>query len=81
MTRSVYVTITKPGWYWLTFSALGDPTSNANGPAIDDVRVVAASSLYGAAPSVSVAIPTQSPAAGTTVSYTGFSIIADSLTP
>jgi hypothetical protein len=79
MTRTTYVKIVKPGQYWLTFSAQG--TADNVGAAIDDVKLTALNSLYGAAPSFYVTIPVPSPQPGSTISYTGFSIIANPLTP
>jgi Flp pilus assembly protein TadG len=78
-TRTTYVKITKPGQYWLTISSQG--TADKHGGAIDDVRLTALNSLYGSAPSFSVAIPTPTPTNGSSVSFTGFSVLADPLTP
>jgi hypothetical protein len=77
--RTAYVKIVKPGAYWLTFSALG--TADQTGANVDDIRLTALNSLYGSAPSAYVAVPTPTPANGSTISYTGFSIVADALTP
>ena len=79
MTRTTYVKITKPGQYWLIFAAKG--SADTIGAAIDDVKLTALNSLYGSASSFYVAIPTPSAVPGSTISYTGFSIIADPLTP
>jgi hypothetical protein len=79
MTRTTYVKIIKPGEYWLIFAAKG--SADTIGAAIDDVRLTALNSLYGSASSFYVTIPTPSTAPGSTISYTGFSIIADPLTP
>jgi hypothetical protein len=78
-TRTTYIKITKPGQYWLTFAAKG--TADNVGAAIDDVRLTSLNSLYGSAPSFYVTIPTPGPTPGSTVSYTGFSIVADPNTP
>jgi len=78
-TRTTYVKITKAGPYWLSFAAQG--SADNTGIALDDVRVTALNSLYGASPSFAVAVPTPTPANGATISYTGFSFIADPLTP
>jgi hypothetical protein len=78
-TRTTYIKITKPGQYWLTFAAKG--TADKVGAAIDDVRLASLNSLYGSAPSFYVTIPTPGPAPGSSVSYTGFSIVADPNTP
>jgi Flp pilus assembly protein TadG len=80
LPRTAYVEITKPGVYWLTFSANGG-VSDGHGPNIDDVKLTALNSLYGSAPSSYVTIPTPGPAPGSTISYTGFSIVADRLAP
>ena len=80
---TTYVTVTKPGYYWLTFAALG--TGDQIGGAIDDVTLTAVGSLYGSAPSGSaVTIPVLSPQPGTSYTnsgaFSGFSITADPLT-
>jgi hypothetical protein len=76
------VKITKPGQYWLTIGAVGSSTSHYGyGGIVDDVKVSAVGSLYNSSPSFFAAIPTPTPAAGGTVSFTGFSIVADPLTP
>ena len=81
--RTTYVTVTKPGYYWLTFAALG--TGDQIGGAIDDVKLTAMGSLYGSAPSgTAVTIPVLSPQPGTSYTnsgaFSGFSITADPLT-
>lgn len=78
-TRTTYVKITKPGQYWLSFAAQG--SADNTGAALDDVRVTAVNSLYGSVPGFAVTVPTPTPANGATISYTGFSFIADPLTP
>jgi Flp pilus assembly protein TadG len=79
-TRTVYIQITKPAYYWLTFAALG--TADDIGASIDDVKLTALGSLYmSSPPSTYVSIPVPSPQNGSPVSYTGFYIIADPLTP
>jgi hypothetical protein len=78
-TRTTYIQITKPGPYWLTISAKG--TADGIGGAVDDVRLTALNSLYGTAPSFYVTIPTPGASPGGTVSFTGFTILADRLTP
>lgn len=81
--RSVNVKISKPGWYWLNFSAQGDPiTALGGGPGIDNVKLTALGSLYSSAPSSPVVtIPVADPQPGSSLYYTGFSIVADPLTP
>ena len=81
--RSVSIKITKPGYYWLTFSAQGDPlTGTGAGAGIDDVKVSALGSLYmSSPPSSPVTIPVPSPQPGASVPYNGLSITADPLTP
>lgn len=81
--RTTYVTVTKPGYYWLTFAALG--TGDEIGGAIDDVKLTAVGSLYGSAPSgTAVTIPVPAPATGSSYTnsgaFSGFSITADPLT-
>jgi Flp pilus assembly protein TadG len=80
--RTAYVAVTKPGYYWLTFAALG--TGDEIGGAIDDVKLTAIGSLYGSAPSSAVTIPVPSPQPGTSYTnsgaFNGFSITADPLT-
>jgi Flp pilus assembly protein TadG len=79
-TRTVYIQITKPAYYWLTFAALG--TADDIGASIDDVKLTALGSLYmSSPPSTYVSIPVPSPQNGSPVSYTGFYMIADPLTP
>ncbi len=81
-TRTVYVMIQKPAYYWLTFAALG--SADAFGGQIDDVKLIAVGSLYGSAPSGFVTIPVPAPAAGgaytNSGAFDGFSIVADPLT-
>jgi hypothetical protein len=82
--RTAYVLIQKPAYYWLTFAALG--SSDAFGGQIDDVKVIAVSSPYGAAPSLNVVnIPVPTPVPNTSYTnsgaFSGFSITADPLTP
>ena len=78
-TRTVYVMIQKPAYYWLTFAALG--SADAFGGQIDDVKLIAVGSLYGSAPSGFVTIPVPAPAAGgaytNSGAFDGFSIVAD----
>jgi Flp pilus assembly protein TadG len=83
-SRTAYVLIQKPAYYWLTFAALG--SSDSFGGQIDDVKVTAINSPYGGAPSGSViTIPVPTPSNGTSYTnggaFSGFSIIADPLTP
>ncbi len=83
-SRAVYVEIDKPGYYWLTFAALG--TGDNIGGTIDDVKLTAIGSLYASAPSNTLTdIPVPSPATGATYTnsgaFSGFSITADPLTP
>jgi hypothetical protein len=79
-TRTTYVQISKPGYYWLTFSALGQ--GDKMGGAIDDVKLTALGSLYMSSPPANaVSIPVPSPQPGAVTTFTGFEIIADPLTP
>ena len=80
--RTTYIQITKPGQYWLTFAGAG--TADGVGGAVDDVKLTALNSLYGAAPSFYVTIPTAGPAPGSSYSpaaNAGYTITADPLTP
>ncbi len=78
--RTAYIEITKPAYYWLTLSAMGQ--SDKAGGAIDDVKITALGSLYmSSPPSNAVLIPVPDPQNGATTSFTGFSIISDPLTP
>ncbi len=83
--RQQSVLILKPAFYWLTLAALG--TVDAFGGQIDDVKVIAlgspytagaASSSYSTTGTGPVTIPVPGPQRGTTISYTGFSITAES---
>ncbi|MFZ0421910.1 MAG: TadE/TadG family type IV pilus assembly protein [Xanthobacteraceae bacterium] len=79
-TRTAYVSIQKPAYYWLTLAALG--TSDAFGGQIDDVKITALTSPYYATyASSAVTIPVPSPQPSSDVTYTGFYIIADVLEP
>jgi Flp pilus assembly protein TadG len=81
-TRTTYVQITKPGQYWLTIGAVGASASQDKvGGIIDDVQVSAVASLYGTPPAFYATVPTPSVANGATISFTGFSIVGDPLTP
>jgi hypothetical protein len=80
--RTTYVRITKPGSYWLTIGAVGAASSqDLTGGIIDDVKVTAYGSLYGSGPSFYATVPTPGPANGSTVTYTGFTLVADPLAP
>jgi Flp pilus assembly protein TadG len=79
-TRTAYISIQKPAYYWLTFSALGPNTFI--GGEIDDVKLTAVGSPYmSSPPSNAVTIPVPSPQPGSSISYTGFTITADPLAP
>jgi len=79
-TRTTYVVITKPAYYWLTFAALG--TADDVGGSIDDVKLTALGSLYmNSPPSNAVTIPVPSPQPSAIINYTGFFIVADPLEP
>jgi Flp pilus assembly protein TadG len=79
--RTVNIQIVKPAYYWLTASALGTPTANYGG-AIDNVQLIALGSPYMSSPPSSyVTIPVPDPQPSGSVSFTGFSIAADPLTP
>jgi hypothetical protein len=91
--RTVNVEITKPGPYWLTFSATagtGDSShpGDGAGPAIDDVKLTALGSPYMSNPPTSAltVIPTPAPAHdtayyGPSSNFNGFYIIADPFEP
>jgi hypothetical protein len=88
VARSVNVMITKPGFYWLTFSSQGDPlTGNGAGAALDDVKLTALGSLYMSNPPTSLLTTIPVPAPQPDTAYTnsgvfnGFSIVADPKTP
>jgi Flp pilus assembly protein TadG len=87
--RAVSVEITKPGLYWLTFSAYGDALTGAGaGPAIDDVTLTALGGPYmsGAPTTAITVIPTPAPQHdiayyGLNSAFNGFYIIADPFAP
>jgi Flp pilus assembly protein TadG len=80
-SRSVNILITKPGYYWLTFAALG--TADQIGGAIDDIKVTVLGSPYMSSPPSSslTTIPVPDPQPGSSVAFTGFTITANPLTP
>ncbi|MDQ2762670.1 MAG: hypothetical protein M3Y22_04025, partial [Pseudomonadota bacterium] len=79
-TRTANIQISKPAYYWLTFSAASG-SADKYGGSIDDVKLTALGSLYmSSPPASSVTIPVPNPQPGATVNYTGFYIIADPLT-
>jgi hypothetical protein len=79
-SRTATIKIQKPAYYWLTMAALG--TADNVGGSIDDVKLWALGSLYmSSPPSGAVRIPVPNPQPGSTVSFTGFSITANPLTP
>ena len=76
--RTATMKIQKPGYYWLTLSALG--TADASGGRIDDVRLTALGSLsLSPAPSGAVTVPVPDPQPGANIVFSGFSIVADPL--
>jgi Flp pilus assembly protein TadG len=79
-TRSAVVFIQKPAYYWLTLSGLG-PNTGVGGE-VDDVKITALQSpYYSTYASGAVTIPVPSPQPSAQVSYSGFYIVADPLTP
>ena len=77
-TRTAYVFIQKPAYYWLTLAALG--TSDAFGGQIDDVKITALTSPYYATyASGAVTIPVPSPQPSSDINYPGFYLVADPL--
>jgi hypothetical protein len=74
--RTRYVLIQKPAFYWLTFGALG--TADGYGGQIGDVTITALGSpRMSGAPSNPVSIPVPNPQPGSSLSFTGFTIIVD----
>jgi len=79
-TRTAVVFIEKSAFYWLTMASLG--SADAFGGQIDDVRITALGSPYmSSPPSNAITIPVPSPQPNSSISYTGFSIIADPPAP
>jgi hypothetical protein len=79
-TRTAYIFIAKPAYYWLTLAALG--TADGFGGQIDDVKITAVGSPYmSSPPSSAVTIPVPSPQPSTSLYFNGFSIAADPLAP
>jgi Flp pilus assembly protein TadG len=79
-TRTAVVYIQKPAYYWLTLAALG--TSDWLGGIVDDVKITALNSPYNSTyASSAITIPVPAPQPSATVSYSGFYITADTLTP
>jgi Flp pilus assembly protein TadG len=77
--RTANILIQKPGYYWLTFAALGG--SDVFGGWLDDIKLTALGSPYMSSPPASaIAIPTPTPSTSGVVSFSGFEIIADPLT-
>jgi Flp pilus assembly protein TadG len=79
-SRSANVLVTKPGFYWLTFSSLGTPSEKFGG-ALDDVKLTALGgpSMSGALSSY-VTLPTPSVAPGSISTFSGFEIVSDPIT-
>jgi len=79
-SRTANFLVSKPGYYWLTFSALGTVTEKFAG-AIDDVQLWPLGSPYMTTPPSSyVTIPAPGPAIGQLITYSGFEIVANPLT-
>jgi hypothetical protein len=79
-TRTAYFQVVKPGYYWLSFAALGH--ADDQGGTIDDVKLTALGSPYmSSPPSNVVSIPVPSPQPSAIINYTGFLIVADPLMP
>ena len=79
-SRSAVVFIQKPAYFWLTVSALG--TSDSFHGQIDDIKLTALTSPYDSTySSGAVTIPAPSPQPAATISYSGFYIVANPLTP
>ncbi|WP_036292309.1 TadE/TadG family type IV pilus assembly protein [Methylosinus sp. PW1] len=79
-TRTANVLVTKPGFYWLTFSSIGTTTEKFGG-ALDDVKLTALGgpSMSGA-PSSYVKLPTPSVTPGSISTFSGFQIVNDPIT-
>jgi hypothetical protein len=79
-TRTTYIQIIKPGYYWLSIAALGH--ADDQGGEVDDVKLTAMGSLYASSPPTNaVTIPVPAPQPGSSTIYTGFYIVADPLVP
>jgi hypothetical protein len=79
-TRTAVVFIEKPAFYWLILAALG--TADGFGGQIDDVRITALGSPYMSSPPANaITIPVPNPQPGSSINYTGFSMVADPLAP
>jgi len=79
-TRTAYVYIQKPAYYWLTLAALA--TADSFHGQVDDVKITALTSpYYSTYSSSAVTIPVPSPQPSSQVSYTGFYIVTDPLEP
>ncbi len=76
-TRTRNVLIQQPALYWLVLASLG--AADGFGGQIDDVKITALGSPYmGSPPASYVTIPVPNTQPGATISFTGFSITADS---
>ncbi len=79
--RTSNILIQKPGTYWLTFSS-SNGAADGYGGSIDDVKLTALGSPYmSSPPSTYVTIPVPNPQPNGLVTYAGFEIVADPLTP
>jgi hypothetical protein len=79
-TRTAVVFIQKPAYYWLTLAALG--TADWLGGIVDDVKITALNSPYNSSYANSaITIPVPSPQTSASISYSGFYITGDPLTP
>jgi hypothetical protein len=79
--RSIDFEITKTGMYWLFFSGRMAGSANWWGGAVDDVRITALGSpAMTSPPSNPVVVPVASPQPSSTLSRTGYIIVADPLT-
>jgi hypothetical protein len=79
--RSIDFEITKTGLYWLFFSGRMAGSANWWGGAVDDVRLTALGSpAMTSAPSTYVTVPAAGPQPASTLSQTGYLIVADPLT-
>ncbi|MDE2365053.1 MAG: pilus assembly protein [Hyphomicrobiales bacterium] len=72
-TRTVNIKIDKPGYYWLTFQAKS-PDGSSYGGHVSGISVTALGGPSMTAPTSFVSIPAPAPAAGSTISFSGFNV-------
>jgi hypothetical protein len=80
-SRTANILIAKPAYYWLTAASLGTPTATYGG-VIDNLQLTALGSPYMSSPPANaITIPAPAPTSGSLVTFTGFEIVANPLTP